>query len=205
MCSCAKPRCVSARSICSLAESAGRQGTPGSLSQSPGIPRLVLDARPAPLLAALCRPVATPMCPPAWPSALSALRPLLPLAQAEPPFGSCPALGWPSLAPPALLPPWLRHPRLLQLLGLAHPLGGPLRTITSAPFWSSVGPMADGIPVPVVAMLPSFCVCLPHYSCAPPSYREHALVFTQRRRTVALANAYFLQGRLIPSFLVQSR
>jgi hypothetical protein len=43
--------------------------------------------------------------------------------------------------------------------------------------------------------------CLPNYSCAPPSYREHALVFTQRRRTVTPANAYFLQGRLIPIFL----
>jgi hypothetical protein len=38
-----------------------------------------------------------------------------------------------------------------------------------------------------------------------PSYRERALISPQRRRTVAVANGSFLQGRLNPSFLVQSR
>ncbi|MFN9910908.1 MAG: hypothetical protein ACK56F_33190, partial [bacterium] len=44
-------------------------------------------------------------------------------------------------------------------------------------------------------------MCLPHPSCAPPSYCEHASVSPQRRRTAAVANSS-LQGRLIPSFLV---
>jgi hypothetical protein len=88
---------------------AGRQWTPGYLSQSPGIPRLAPDTRPVPQLAARCQPVATPMCPPAWPSALSASRPLPLVAQAEPPFGPCPVLGGLPLTLPALLPPRLCH------------------------------------------------------------------------------------------------
>jgi hypothetical protein len=48
------------------------------------------------------------------------------------------------------------------------------------------------------------CVCLPHPSCAPPSYCEHALVSPQRCRTAALANS-FSSGPAIPSFLVRSR
>ena len=50
------------------------------------------------------------------------------------------------------------------------PAGRPLPPVTLAPACSSLGPLANGVPVPVVAMLPFFCVCLPHYSCAPPSY-----------------------------------
>ncbi len=70
--------------------------------------------------------------------------------------------------------------------------GGPPRTVTL----TSLGLMVDGIPVLAIAILPPCCVCLPHYSCAPPSYCEHTLVSPQCRRTAALANSFFSRGGL---------
>jgi hypothetical protein len=77
-------------------------------------------------------------------------------------------------------------------------------TVALTPTWSSLGSLADGSPEPDVAILSLCRVCLPHSSCAPPSYCKQASVSPQCRRTAAVANSS-LQGRLIPSFLVQAR
>ncbi len=68
--------------------------------------------------------------------------------------------------------------------------GGLPPTVAPTLVWSSLGSLADGVPVPDVAIPLFCCVCLPPHSCAPPSYCEHALVSPQCRRTAALTKQF---------------
>jgi hypothetical protein len=100
--------------------------------------------------------------------------------------------SWLALSCAACASPALAESPLLAAALTLPSARGPPHTVTS----TSLGLMADGIPVPVIAILPPCCVCLPHYSCAPPSYCEHALVSMQCCRTAALANSFFSRGGL---------
>ncbi len=105
----------------------------------------------------------------------------------------------------ACAPPALAVSLAAVVAPMSRPSAGGLPpTVALTPTWSSLGSLADGSPEPDVAILSLCCVCLPHSSCAPPSYCEHASVSPQCRRTAAVANSS-LQGRLIPSFLVRAR
>ncbi len=106
--------------------------------------------------------------------------------------------------PPAPLPPWLCRSCLPPLLD-PSPLRDDREATSCRPQpalpWAQ-WPMAFSRPSSPF-FLPC-CVCLPHDSCAPPSYCEHRLGLRAKSSYQCASQLPFLQGRLIPSFLEQA-